>query len=292
MSTTSKNITMKEFADRLGEAYMNDSEDQLEEMIASLDESMIGHYLVKAFCLGSLPVVKMILDIHSPIALDFKMEGSVRKLNGMPLVIKNDEMDCSYGRGNDLNTLLEMAPEIGLGFLTGADGKHSEFLNADSLLNGVMPSGIKDDNPLPIPMFDGNTLLQPDLILALKERQDHSHYPKAYDQAMCFIKKDHLDQFPEAVVFKVNQRVVFRDIATQETFTLCPDAGAGNKDASEKMEAALARAKMANPPGSYTHRMIADFSLTVSGKHVGEIDPVDFLAAHTFLTKRQKHEIS
>lgn len=261
-------------------------------LIADMEQDHLAHGLVSAFCMGSTVAVENILELRAPFPINFKQDNHVRLLNDKPLVIKYSSPFVMCKSASDLTRLLNMAPAIGLGFLTGADANHSLLFDSAFLSEGVMPSKefcFQGD----LPRIEGDTIINPELVDAIREAGDNSAYPLAYDRVLCFVREDQVHtlggdlkalepvQEVQFRLTKIEKEGVFqKNVISRFVIESDSDEENTKKDAIVALLAELDARAPDYEGGSYSHNLDIQsiYSLTGNSRSGSDSTPLDILA--------------
>lgn len=188
--------------------YISDrAMDVFRDHVANMPENLLAHALVTAFCMGNLNAVETILELRAPFPINYRRQGFVRTLNDQPLVLPAPMQPFPHCETQEqLTRLLEMAPAIGLGFLTGADGQHSEMFNCRFIEKIDIHEQAVFAGQLPV--VENQMIRNPELINAMISKRNSSAYPLAYDRVLCFVPEDEANRLGEGYTpLKVIQEV-------------------------------------------------------------------------------------
>lgn len=190
--------------------YFNDltsdrGQEALRDWVTSIPDESLAEAQVCAFYLGSLPVLKALIDIRGIAPMDFKVKGErgeghnrsggQRFLNNKPFSsVSGLASFCHIESEAEMSELFEMAAQIGLNFMTGVDGQYSELFESptfQSYVQNHQPIKFHGD----IPSIEANgTINQPELLNALEQKRCSSSYPMAYNSILCWVDNEVIEQ--------------------------------------------------------------------------------------------------
>lgn len=185
--------------------------------VSNIPGDQLAEFLVKSFICGSLQAVKAIWELRGPFPVHFSVTpddgtgkdlmAGIRMLNGKLFVNHNTPFfNCKTEA--EMFELFEIAPQIGLGFMTGADGHLSELFSEDEFIRRLRkPTSEPFQGELPSLEMNGQ-VSHPELLDAMEHQRNQSAYPLAYRSLLCWVDK----RIPDDQLVGIRPVSIQRDI--------------------------------------------------------------------------------
>lgn len=191
----------------------------LADYLSIAPQEHIAHYLTHALYSGNVKALSIILDLCSPIAIDYKKINGQHIINGHRFWERGNPFSLAKSDA-EIKQLMELAPKIGLGFLTGVNSDQAillERLGYDDpdkeLTNPKHIANFQGD----LPRIDRNGVIHnPELLNAMKVEKDQSAYPESYSDILCWVPKDMVDGGDLDVEAYESIQEIFASLDTKE----------------------------------------------------------------------------
>lgn len=176
--------------------------------IDNLEDYELSRGLVGAAFHGDLKLAQQLWDRRGPFeTVHVKAQyqeiingTAVRQSTGAQHKLTNAETI------NEVRQLMEWLPSVGLGFMVGVGSKHSLLLESAYLDAPIKhlarPSAFTGE----LPVLSQGVITNPELLIALRDKQAASSIPEAYSDILCWVPAAQVDEFPDHLKpFKVQQ---------------------------------------------------------------------------------------
>jgi hypothetical protein len=195
------------------ESIAPSSPQELESVLQGLSGPQLAVALAHAGFCGDREVGQRLIDIHGPIETHLEVKGSQTFLNDEPLhyawamhYLRNAESPEAMAE------VMEWLPTVGLGWMVGVGSEHCVMFEENTTIDRALKQVIKPEFEGALPSLVNGRIEQPELLLALHERNTGTHYPKAYQKILLWVPERTVAQFPDDLTaYKSVQTAYFRD---------------------------------------------------------------------------------
>ena len=186
---------------------------ELESVLQGLSGPQLAIALAHAGFCGDREVGQRLIDIHGPIETHLEVKGSQTILNGEPLhyawamhYLRNAESPAAMAE------VMEWLPTVGLGWMVGVGSEHCVMFDENTTIDRALKQVIKPEFEGTLPSLVNGRIEQPELLLALHERNTSTHYQKAYQKILLWVPERTVEQFPDDLTaYKSVQTAYFSD---------------------------------------------------------------------------------
>jgi hypothetical protein len=187
--------------------------DELESVLQGLTGPQLAVALAHAGFCGDREVGQRLIDIHGPIETVLEKRNKQTFLNGEPLhyawamhYLRNAESPAAMAE------VMEWLPTVGLGWMVGVGSEHCVMFDENTTIDRALKQVIKPEFEGTLPSLVNGCIEQPELLLALHERNTSTLYPKAYQKILLWVPERTVAQFPDDLTaYESVQTAYFRD---------------------------------------------------------------------------------
>lgn len=187
---------------------------ELESVLQGLSGPQLAVALAHAGFCGDREVGQRLIDTHGPIETHIEVKGHQTLLNGEPLhfawamhYLRNAESPAAMAE------VMEWLPTVGLGWMVGVGSEHCVMFDENTTIDRALKQVIKPEFEGTLPSLVNGRIEQPELLLALHERNTSTHYPKAYQKILLWVPERTVAQFPDDLTaYESVQTAYFRDL--------------------------------------------------------------------------------
>jgi hypothetical protein len=188
--------------------------DELESVLQGLSGPQLAVALAQAGLCGDREVGQRLIDIHGPIETVLENRGHQTFLNGEPFhyawalhYLRNAESPAAMAE------VMEWLPTAGLGWMVGVGSEHCVMFEENTTIDRALKQVIKPEFEGTLPSLVNGRIEQPELLLALHERNTSTQYPKAYQKILVWVPERTVAQFPDDLTaYESVQTAYFRDL--------------------------------------------------------------------------------
>jgi hypothetical protein len=195
------------------ESIAPSSPHELESVLQGLSGPQLAVALAHAGFCGDREVGQRLIDIHGPIETHLEVKGSQTFMNDEPLhyawamhYLRNAESPEAMAE------VMEWLPTVGLGWMVGVGSEHCVMFDENTTIDRALKQVIKPEFEGTLPSLVNGRIEQPELLLALHERNTSTLYPKAYQKILVWVPERTVPQFPDDLTpYESVQTAYFRD---------------------------------------------------------------------------------
>ena len=182
----------------------------LSDAIQGLEDYELSRALVGSCYHGDLEIAQQIWEARGPFETVHVKAKYQELINGTAVRQGTgaEHLFTNARSLEEIRALLEWVPTVGLGFLVGVGSDHALLLDSELLEEPVKRMAHKSVFSGELPSLAGGVVSNPELLVALRDRQESSALPEAHEDILCWVPNEEVAEHPDHLKpFLVHQGV-------------------------------------------------------------------------------------